>query len=335
MSTFNLETFRVKATEDVAFASRDMTAVENAFNFGVLEPIQDNTQTLTQLAPGLTGRWDGKTEICNFDLQRKLFNGKVLPCHNQGSNGICGGAAGAGNIEAVQVNMMTAGTLGKFHHVSASWLYWAAREMYGMNGVRAGDGVAAGSIPEAGKRFGVTHIEEAGEPAPDGDSETFSDMAASWGRTKVSRDTITKLTNLAGDNIIQDQARITSAAMAADALASGGSLVHSAVMGFKMTRDSDGFAAWDPRNNWSHYMGTNGLLLPRGKPQFTVVQSWGTNTPTGPQIQSGRCPGYCFGITWDEMERLCTRFEVHAIFSFPLWDAERAPETKINWKNYF
>lgn len=303
------------------------------WNFGVLgQPgrpgavVACGRPSLHAAAPRLAGAWDGKTTICIPDLERKVL-GATVPAQYQ-TIGDCGGRAGSGCLDDLQVILIAAGRRAKFHRASHAWPYYLARREYNMLGTD--DGVPDGSVPVVLAKYGALNREECGDTEFAGPASDR--LAAAWGAGRISGEDRQKYEQLAADNLIKDYARCASAREVADALASGGAVISSDSSGFTMTRDADGICR--RQGTWYHYHDINGVCVVNGRTIYSYKQSWGDTTPGGPRLLDGRFPGHCFGIDEAAMDEMCRRGTVHAVFSFALWDEDQSPP-QIDWANVF
>lgn len=300
---------------------------DQLWNFGVFglpglagPRVTSNAPNLYDVAPYAQGLWDGKTTICCHDAARKVL-GNHMPAQMQ-PRGTCGGRTGKQAGQLLQCVMMAAGRTATYHKVSHAWLYSLARMEYGMLG--GGDGVADGSIPPVMAKYGLLHAEEAGDSADYGTGS--DDLAAKWGgRGGPPKDML----SLASDNkVFPNLVKVRSFQEMADGFAAGGVGLVSSMRGFTMTRDSKGRCA--ARGSWSHYMASSGVVIIDSRAYGVIDQSWGNDTPSGPQIENGRWPNYSFAAERDVIERdMIVDGSWHMVFGFPLWDEKKV----INWKD--
>lgn len=303
------------------------------WNFGVMgRPgiqgpcVADNAPNLYDVAPHIQGAWDGKSSVCCHDAARKVL-GKPMPPQHQ-PRGTCGGRTGKMAGQLMQCVLIAAGRVATYHPVSHAWLYYLARREYGMLG--SGDGVPDGSIPPVMAKYGLLHAEEAGDTRDYGDGS--DDLAARWGgRSGAPRE----MFDLAEDNKVSATlVKVRSLQELCDGYAAGGVGLVSSMRGFAMTRDADGYCA--ARGSWAHYMTGSGFTVANDsrdiyeKVRPVKDQSWGRNTPSGPQVEEGRWPDFSFATDGRVVERdMIRNGSFHLIFGFELWDESKV----INWRD--
>jgi hypothetical protein len=302
-----------------------------AWNFGIVPKTADVDQmiqakpTFHQRFPKMQGKWDGKTSVNHWKAVEKVLGAKAEDLIQYQPRGTCGGRSGSATCDLVQCILIAAGKRVEFKRVSHAGLYYHARKLYNMlNGSWTNDnndGVASGSIPEAMAKMGLVHREEVGDTRYYG--EGSDDLACKLGAGQMT-DLARKIDDLAKDNIVTEWTPVTSAAEAADAIASGGIIVGSDSRGFTMSRDAEGCCS--PRGTWHHYHVRCGVeVLPSGRKVFAYYQSWGRTTPSGPRLPG--YPGNVFGVDWNVQDQTIRSGEYAAVFGFPPFEIE---EDKIN-----
>lgn len=297
------------------------------WNFGVMGMpgldgpiVASSAPNLYDVAPHVEGRWDGVSSICVHDAVRKVL-GKPMPAQMQ-PRGTCGGRTGKMAGQLLQCILIAAGRRANYRPVSHAWLYALARKEYGMLG--GGDGVPDGSIPAVMAKYGLLHAEEAGDTADYGDGS--DDLAARWGgRNGPPRE----MFDLAADNKVETSlVKVRTFQELADGYAAGGVGLVSSMRGFTMTRDANGECR--AQGTWSHYMTGSGISVVGGRAKGAIDQSWGRNTPSGPQIEGGRWPDHSFLGDRDVIERdMIQGGSFHLIFGFQLWDESQV----IDWRD--
>lgn len=280
--------------------------------------------------PKLKGKWDGKTTINGWKVIEKVLKGKAEDLIHYQPRGTCGGRAGAFGGDFVQCAAIAAGKRAKFKSVSHAAVYYAARKKYNMIGGDwrddDNDGVAHGSVPAALAEMGLANREETNDSRWYGDgSDDLACQLAAGMHPELAR----KILEVGADNLLTEWCPITSAAEAADAIASGGVVIGSDSQGFTMQRDQDGFCS--PRGTWQHYHARCSVLgqdSGRGRKGFAYNQSWSKTVPGGNPLPDH--PGNCFGVDWNVQDRLCRTGRYAALFLFPLWDLEN-DNIDISW----
>lgn len=263
------------------------------------------------VAPGIAGRWDGKTNVSNWLSTQKVLGGKFLPAQAQ-KIGSCGGAATSGGLNVLQCNQIASGRRNDtFKTVSRAWCYVGAREMTGIRG--GGDGVIAPSPLEWCKAKGVVNQEESGDTNYDSDQ-----VSLAWDRRGIPKD----MMEAGQDNLIAEMAPCYNFQEAADVISSGGVVMVASDQGFTMQRDRYGVC--QPRGVWQHYMYFAAVLtLPDGRRVLGCGQSWGQNVPGGPTLDG--CPDYVFGVEERVVNRMLGQRVSTAVTTFAGWAAPDLP----------
>lgn len=309
----------------------DINPGEYGYNFGVKEDtsiraLYDATPSLHEKYPKMAGAWDGKSTINHIDIVLKNFGGdikKVEELIHYQPRGTCGGRAGAAGLDFVQHIMIGNGKRAKFKRASHAAVYFLARYMYGWTGRGnwrndGDDGVAGGSVPDALKKYGAAHRDEAQDPnwyGPGSDDVACKLVTGNLPQLEQ------QIIAAASDNLVTDWVPVRSAQEAADAIASQGIVIGSDMRGFTMSRDKDGFCS--PRGTWSHYHLRCSVGLHNGRKGFGYWQSWSKDTPSGPFLKGHT--GNCFGVDWDVQDASIRSGQYAAIFGFPLWELETTP----------
>lgn len=302
-----------------------------AWNFGVIpEPMAKvkmrDTPSLHQKYPKLQGAWDGKTIINHVDAVLKNYAGdwgKVEELIHYQPRGTCGGRSGASTIDFCQHLQIASGKRAKFKRASHAAVYYFARKLYGWVGSGnwrndGDDGVAGGSVPDALKKYGANHREEANDPKWYGaGSDDLACQLVCGMHTQLEA----ILEREARDNIVTDWVPVRSAQELADGIASRGVGIGSDSRGFTMTRNQYGFCS--PSGTWHHYHTRVGVGTWGGRKGFVYWQSWSKDTPGGPKIPG--LPGNCFLVDWDVQDQCCRNGEYAVVFSLPLWELEVTP----------
>lgn len=310
-------------------APQDLT-----WNFGVkpapavVEQMIAEKPTMHARLPALVGAWDGTTVVNHWDAVRKVLGANAEDLIQYQPRGTCGGRAGSFTIDMVQCIMIAAGKRAKFHRASHAWVYWQARKKYGMDRGNPSDdnndGVASGSVPEILSTVGVDNRDETGDTNAYGQGS--DDLACQWGCGKISSDLAKKLEDLAKDNVIDSWHPVKSAQELADGIAAGGVGIGSDNQGFTMQRDSNGFCRMS--GTWSHYQVRCSVGVWGGVKGFGYNQSWGKTTPSGPLLPGH--PGNCFGVRFEDQDRIIKSGDWAVVFGFPLWELENGP-VDLSW----
>ncbi len=309
----------------------DVAPEDVAWNFGVKEEVaalirHRDVPSLHEKYPRMAGAWDGNSTINHADIVAKNHSGdfsKVEELVQQQPRGTCGGRSGSLVLDFVQHILIGSGKRAKFKRTSHAAVYYLARKLYGWIGSGNwrndnDDGVAGGSVPDALKKYGITHRPETNDL--NGYGEGSDDLACQL-VCGVHPQLEQLILKEAADNLVTEWVAIRSAQEGADAIASGGVIVGSDNRGFSMTRDSNGFCR--PQGAWSHYHARTGVGKWGGQKGFIYWQSWGKNTPSGTKVPG--CPGNCFLVDWNTQDGLFRNGQYAAIFGFPLWELETTP----------
>jgi hypothetical protein len=89
--------------------------------------------------------------------------------------------------------------------------------------------------------------------------------------------------------------------------------------GFTMQRDQDGFCR--PQGHWGHCMMVAGYRVDR--PGFLICQSWGPNTPSGPQVLGQ--PSFSFWCDVRTMQGIIDQADSWALFHAPDYKRRALP----------
>lgn len=302
------------------------------WNFGVISPppeVKRMVQAkppLYSALPNLQGAWDGKTVVNACDAVRKVLGDTHLEDLIQYQpRGTCGGRAGSATIDFVQCLLIGAGKRAKFHRASHAWVYWQARKKYGMDrgnpNNEGNDGVASGAVPEALSSVGIDTRDDTGDTNYYGQGS--DDLACKWGCGQIDPSLASKLEQAAKDHVIDSWHPVRSAQELADGIAAGGIGIGSDNQGFTMQRDQDGFCRMS--GTWSHYQTrvSVGAFGSRQRKGFGYWQSWGKTTPSGTLLPGH--VGNCFGVDFDDQDRIIKSGDWAVVFGFPLFELEKGP----------
>ena len=278
-----------------------------SWNFGLFpSDLPEHIPTFYVAAPHLEGSWDGKTSVSNWEATRKVL-GAFLPAQKQ-TRGTCVGRGCSGALNVLQCIQIAEGKRAdEFRPVSHAWCYGGARTRGGMLG--SGDGAMGPDAALWCKEKGSVFQRESG------DADYYSDQrAVEWGGSGIP----SALLPLAADNPAQEVAVCLSAREAADTIFNGGVVTVASDQGFTMTRDSHGVC--QPQGSWAHQMYLAAIVvLPDGRKVFGCGQSWGENTPDGPQLSG--CPNYVFGIQWEVADGMLRQKQSMSVGAFVGWSS--------------
>lgn len=238
-------------------------------------------------APKLKGYNAGK-EVRLWEATQSVNGGKHLPADKQGI-GDCVSHGFARALDYLYCLKQISGlassyTEGETSAMSES-IYGAAREVGGNLGNQ--DGSTGVDAAHALERFGY----------PVRHGKTYSaQLAKQFGRDGFSRDASSEQKTESLLHTLEQYAQLKNPDDAHDALATGPLTICTA-LGFSMTRDQNGVCRRQGR--WGHCMAVIGVIFINGKRYFTILQSWGQNTPDGPVPYNG--PDNSFLIAESDM----------------------------------
>ncbi len=256
-------------------------------------------------ASQLAGTWDGKS-VKLWDACIKV-TGANLPADKQ-TIGDCVSHGHARGIDYLQCVQIAIGKLNNEYIEGKHSCYSEA--IYGMMRKRANqlsmqDG-AAGA-------WAVASLTADGCPVRNG--RTYDGQKAKqWG----ARGTPEDISNEGKSEILKQFLQVQQVNEAADLLSNGYPITICSSQGFSMTRDSQGIAR--AQGSWNHCMLCIGLLMISGKRYFTILQSWGQNTPSGPTIEN--MPDNSFNCEESVFARILNARDSYALSGLPGFPAQ-------------
>ena len=243
----------------------------------------------------------------------KIFEravGKPWPVRNQKSIGSCVSFGTAAACEYTAAFEIANGEREEWHSLSREVIYGGSRVEVGHGRLGRGDGSIGAWAAKWCKEFGVAREEDVG---------TYDvERCRQFGSRGVPDDIEKKC----ADHKMSDTTMVTTFEEACKALASGYGISICSGQGFSMRRDAEGFAS--PRGHWAHCMSLIGYRKGGKRPGCVIVNSWGSDTTTGPQPDG--LPASAWWCEADVINRILREKDSWAFSGFAGF-----PARKLNW----
>jgi hypothetical protein len=251
-------------------------------------------------AEPLLGSGSGKT-ILLYEAARRLW-GRDLDCGPQ-LIGDCVGWGFAGAVDLLACVEVAAGEKEEYpweRRAATEAIYALSRVEFGYLGGSRRDGSSSVWAAEAVREGGTLSRITVGEYDPK--------RAKEWGRRGLPDE----LEPEASRHRVAGAALVTRYEEARDAIANGYPVAVGSNRGFRTRRDEDGFAA--PKGKWSHCMKFIAAKDDQ-RPGLLCMNSWGTQSPTGPKGQHD-IPDGSFWVDAETCTRMLRQRGGFALSSF-------------------
>ena len=199
-----------------------------------------------------------------------------------------------------------------YRETDTEFIYAASREVAGILGTS--DGSYGSAAVKAMTTIGMVSREMLGS-----DSTYSGERAKAWGRTGPPHDLELK----AAPYKLGSAALVSSWSDLVAAITNGYPVTICTSLGFKLTRDANGFCA--PSGTWGHCMLIAGVRF--DLPGACIVQSWGPDTPDGPTVLDQ--PDFSFWAEQSAIEQILGEGDSWALAKTPAFVTRELPST---WK---
>ncbi len=252
-------------------------------------------------APHLAGSWDGKSDIKLWDACIKV-TGSNLPAHRQTIGDCVSQGAGSG-CDYVQCTQIALGKQQKEFVVGRDESYTEA--IYGMMRKRAGQ---LSNQDGAVGIWSVNSLVNDGTPFRKGRSYKGTD-AKLWGAKGPPQELYIE----AKTQVLKQFVQVRTTKEATDLLVNGYPITVCSNQGFTMRRNENGIC--EAQGTWAHCMLCIGALMINGELFFVILQSWGSNVPSGPVIHNQ--PDCSFNIRESVFQRMLNAKDSYALSGLP------------------
>ncbi len=253
---------------------------------------------LMQAGPQLFGAYRGTDPVLLYKAWTEVLGGEPpYPAQQIGDCVSFGHAHANDLLQCIEIGL---GEPTDYKETDTEFIYATSREIAGI--LSNQDGSFGSAAVKAMTQWGIVSREMLGS-----DGAYAGSRAKSWGRTGAPQN----VKDMAKPYLLGGAALVKTWDELVAAITSGYPVTICSDQGFTMTRDQNGFC--DAHGSWGHCMGVSGIRF--DIEGACVDQSWGKNTPDGPQVLGQ--PSFSFWAHRQTIERILSQGDSWAISKSP------------------